>query len=160
MPYKDDNSKTDASGRLIPQQYYNDATDDFEVVKGSNGAPNVQLVGRKSAEKPFHNAVSIRDTANNDTVNTDVSDLSGRKVILIDNTLNQSVIISVIVRPNSEAFSYNAGSVTISASSTGIITPAAIPVLDDPWMKVQLRAVCSVAPTSGTLTTILSGVSV
>jgi hypothetical protein len=37
---------------VIPNQYYNPATEDFEVAHGSNGASLVSLAGR-NARKPF-----------------------------------------------------------------------------------------------------------
>jgi hypothetical protein len=103
------------------------------------------------------NALAITDTANHDVV-MDVSNLSGRKFLFINNTLNQSVTIQVGIVSGSGLW-FMLGSKTVTTSNYGIISASDMPLLVEPMMKMAIRISCSVAPTSGTVSVWIAGVS-
>lgn len=117
-----------------------------------------EVTSRKTQEVVGHNAVAITTTANNDSANIDTSGMTGRKAVLVNNTLNQSVTISVIARTSTQSFGTILGSKSIAAATTGVVSAADIAALIEPWPIIQIRAVCATAPTSGSLSTVLEGV--
>lgn len=126
----------------------------------ADGSRNIRLVGRSYQEALFHNALAITDTASKDVAapaGVDIAAISGRKTLMVFNTLNQPVIVSVLLK-NSSGATANAGSKTIPATSFGVVTAADIPALADAWASISVRAQCSTAPTGGSLTINLQGV--
>lgn len=125
-----------------------------------DGSRNTRLVGRSYQEALYHNALAITDTANKDVAapaGVDIAAISGRKTLMVFNTLNQPVIVSVLVK-NASGATANAGSKTIPATSFGVVTAIDVPGLADAWASITVRAQCNTAPTGGSLTINLQGV--
>lgn len=94
---------------------------------------------------------AITDTATHDSAAQDVSGFLN-KSMFINNTLNQSVTVSVIVLdPNGSNPYVVASNKIVTAGTTYLITASDIAVLSAPFTLIKIRLQCTVAPASGNI---------
>lgn len=118
----------------------------------------VKSVDRNVQEIAGHSGVQIRDTAAQNTIQIDVSKMSGRKNIMVLNGLNQAVGINLYVYTSASSGGITFTSQTVAAVTNKILTPTEYPILNEPIYKLLIQATCATAPTTGALTTWLYGV--
>lgn len=96
-----------------------------------------------------HNAVSIRDTSNNDSSLIDVS-VSENKSVYVHNGLNQTLSVQLLIySPDGTQYYAVPSPKTITAGSSYLITTADFLLLNAPICKIKVRLFCTVSPTSG-----------
>ena len=108
-----------------------------------------------------HNALAITDTANYDGGPLSVWQYPGRKCIEVWNGCDQAVSITLMVYDYTGVnLLYTSDAQVVAANSNSLITAAAIPALLEPLQQFVLRANYTVAPTTGTLTTVIDAAPV
>ena len=129
------------------------------IIAGTSPAV-VTVSGRKVQEITVLNAVAITDTANHDSEIIDVSGISGKKYIFINNSLNQIITVTLIVYGSAGVVGVAVApqKPTVGIDSTVILTSADIKELAEPLQRVKIRVACSTAPTSGSVYAYLEGV--
>ena len=123
------------------------------------GANKIGTVGlsNKTVEVITHNGVAVRDTANQDGVGfIDVSGY-GRKMLHILNLLDQSVTVTIQARANAVANTVTIVTKTIGPGVFEKLNSADSTALTDPYQQWRIRATCSVAPASGSLSIYFEG---
>jgi len=132
-------------------------------VNDSKHDVNATVVGslaNQVQETLILNAVAIGDTVNHDSETINISNLGGRKNLLVKNTHNQSVNVSMVFY---DSASFAAGvtvAVAVPNSASKIISATDIPQLLEPIQKIKVRLACTVAPTSGSANVYLEGVNI
>lgn len=105
--------------------------------------------GKTTQSLQSHNAVAIRDTANNDSALIDVSSFENKSVFVY-NGLNQALSAQLMVyNPDGTLLYLVPGAKTIATGSAYLISAADYALLSAPFMKMKVRLFCTVAPTSG-----------
>jgi hypothetical protein len=127
----------------------------YFVPVDESGNIGMQLTGRKAIEIVMHNGLAIVDTANYDVV-IDVSAYD-RKNIFIVNLLNQSVTVQVFILALTGTSNVSLGTKVIASGTSGMITQVDFTAMLEPTQRYRVRLFCTVAPTSGTVTTYLEG---
>ena len=122
----------------------------------SGNPPSFKLAGRNATDVYVFNALAITDTGIHNSARIDCTPYPGKKVLYVENTLNQAVNLTLFAYPSlGGGNAYSAQNV--AASTNVIIEPGVIAALDDPINNFILQAACTVAPTSGSLTVFLEG---
>lgn len=119
----------------------------------------VQLPNKVVAELPLVSAQAVTTTSTQSSQNLNVSTLSGRKYIHVTNSHNQSCTLFVKAKNKSGAATVSLGSVTVSNLASRTITATDIPALLDPLQIIQIDFSFATAPTSGSLSAWVEGVS-
>ena len=123
----------------------------------ADGSISTQLSGRNVQEILGHNAVAITDTVVHNTAILDLSVISGKKTIFVQNTLNQAITIVIWVTVPSGGV-INSNGIIVPANEPKLITAADMPLLAEPLYSALIQGRCTIAPTSGSLTTYMEGV--
>lgn len=124
-----------------------------EILTRMNQDFTTQLTGSIVEEFQGHDAVAIRDTTSYDSRLLDIHEYGGSKMLLVQNTLNQTVNIGIGV--------YNKNGLRIGSSESwvrnsgawGFATSQQIPILNHPLYSVVIFCKCDTAPTSGFIST-------
>lgn len=130
------------------------------------------LTGRNVQDIVLVNALAVTDTSTHSSGSINVSALSGRKIVTISSTLNQDTTVSIIAR-DQRGNGVTMGTVTVAASTGGTIIAFVAPegsisaksstgsftLLASPFWNMEIRVSCSTAPTSGSISVYLEGVS-
>lgn len=106
------------------------------------------------------NALAITDTNVHDAL-IDVSNIQGQKFIILNNSHNQGMTLTLHARSLS-GLSYDyvvMGSKTPVAGGVAIYTDIDFPALHAPIESLRIRAQFAVAPTSGSLIVVVGGIS-
>lgn len=126
--------------------------------KSVNASITGSLPNRPVTVLNVASALAITDTANHD-ISLDLSNLSGRKLLYVINTANQTLSVSLVIKNSSTSGGYPTTVQTVNAGTSLLINSSAWTQLLDPLTRIVVRFSYSVAPTSGSISAEIEAVS-
>lgn len=118
------------------------------------------------AQPVIANAIAIRDTSAHDPSTdatlllADLRALPGSRVLYVNNTLNQSVTITLEASTDGTTLKTIGSGVTVTAGTTRYIDASDITQLSNPYPYIAIQAQCGSSPASGSLTVQLLAASI
>ncbi|MCE4052033.1 hypothetical protein [Bacillus sp. Au-Bac7] len=119
----------------------------------------ITLGGRGVIETSLITAVAVTSTTQQSSPIVNISNVSGRKYIHVTNSHNQACTIYLKVRNKAGTATVSLGSAVVQPLSSRTITIADIPALTEPLQNIQIDFAFATAPTSGSISAWVEGVS-